>query len=362
MGKLHLVQTHGPATLSPEAAPNGSTPRVDYLRRAADGMNAIAKGHKKQIQSKCQFINTLEVAAVVAEMGGVSLVTPWPFYFRTGENVVGLRFYVGLVDTDFATAADPNVVITISLAADASVVATTTLNNNGRDAPATGWETLRHTNLAIQTLEGLDANTEYYVDIESNDGIRIMYLMAHEVSDAHADDGVAGIVDPTKFLTEGPIYDEHVTDLLDAGDKHWRHGGCHYLTWNPDYWNGGDPVTATTYTNVIDGTSTAYSSATPGVVLAAEHHGHAASSTAGPGVRIAVKAERTAGAGSLSVRLYNGADSIEITGITTGGVGDWYVASQNIPDGIDKWDIQAKVTAGTFDLEAVCVFAYEAGP
>jgi len=349
---LRVPTTHAPASLDPEVAPNGTTPTASYMRRAADGMNSIATNHKKVVQLKCQRFSTLSLTAS----------QPWPFYFRTGENTNSLRIWMGVVDTTSA-GTDPTVTFTVYNATTGASVDAESFHYNGKNGPTIGQphQVLNRTSLITLRLEGLEADTEYYCITGVANGFSLVYLLAVEGADLHADDEVTGVVDPTKFISDGPIYDEHIRDVLDAGDKHWRHGGCHYLTWNHPTANSGS-VFATTYTNVDDGT-TAVAATSLGYTLAASYHGHATTAAAGPGVKIAVKAIRTAGAGSLSVRLYDGTNAIEITGITTGGVGDWYTTTQTIPQTTTKWDVQAKVSAGgtTFDLYAVCVFAYDGG-
>ncbi len=353
MSRLHLPPTHSPGSLAPEAAGNGATPRSSYLRRAADGMNTIATGHKKIITTKVQPLDNLAA-------GDASTFYPWTSYFRTGENTHGVRCMAGLVDTDYVAAVNPRLSLSIYDASDVLVVQKA-LSYNGRTAPSSAGEVMNRTHLATVDLLGLSPNTEYALVPGVVDGCRPLYLLAHEIAPAHADDSVTGIVDPTKFLAGGPIYDEHVQDLLDAGDKHYRHGGCHYLAWNADF--STTPwvtLTATSYTNLADMSSTTYSAATPGFTLAALHHGHSATSTAGPGVKIAVQATRTVGAGTCDVRLFDGTNSIALTGITSGGAGGWYTGTANIPLSTTKWDVQGKVSSGTFEIKSVCVFAYEA--
>lgn len=349
----HLPPTIGPPLLDAEAAPNGATPRASFLRRAADGMNAIAVYSKKVILLRCQRMTSVETTARVF----------WPVYFRTGENTTGLRVRLGLLDTNSGTATDPNVTCTVYDATTGASVVAKTFYYNGRTAPTPGdaYAVLNRTNLVAMELTGLSANTEYVFTTTTADGARVVYDVVHEIGDKHADDAVTGVVDPTKFIVDGPIYDEHVQDLLDAGDKHWRHSASHYLNWHPT--GSGitaNSVAATTYTNVLDGT-TAYAASSLGYVIAAQYHGHALTPSTGHGVKIAVKAIRTAGAGSLSVRLFDGTNSIELTGTTTGGMLDWYTGTAVIPQTTTKWDVQAKVSVGgtTFDLYAVCVFAWE---
>jgi hypothetical protein len=321
-------------------------------------MNTIATYHKKVITTQAQNVANIEVDAIVAEAGGVSLSYPWPFYFRTGENTIGIRFMVGVCDTGFASAANPRLEIAVNLASDGSAVSSGTVSFNGRGSLGSTFQIANRMSLTKIVLGSLSPNTAYYVNLSAIDGARPVYLTVFEVSELHADDSVTGVVDPSKFIEGGPIYDEHVQDLLDAGDKHWRHSGCHYLTWNPSNWNDLS-VTATTYTNVLDGSSTTVTAATPGFTLASQYHGASHTPSAGHGVVIAVKAERTVGSGTLDVKFDDGTNTIALTGITTAGVGEWYTGTGSMPSQIAKWDILAKVSAGTFKLKAVCLYAYE---
>src|SRR3990167_498995 len=177
----HLINPLGPATHDTEnGALNNFTPRAAGLKRLAEGNNTIASYHKKLIKTKCQNIR-----ALVA--GAATTPTPWPFYFRTGENTNALRVHLGMVDTGYASAANPRVVITVTTAAGA-VTDTATVYYNGRDAPATIPGIVDALGKFSPLLTGLSANTAYYVGFEVLGGARMLYMTACEEGPPHADD------------------------------------------------------------------------------------------------------------------------------------------------------------------------------
>jgi len=353
---LHLPSKVHPGAFNFELQnTNGRQPSPVTLRTLADGLNTVALYQTKLLAMRGQWLATYDD-------GGAGGTSVWPFYFRSGEGRRGVRFVLGLIDSS-TSATSPHVDITIRDRSGATV-ASGSVYHNARDSgtPWDGNSVLNRTHLATKDLVGLSADTEYTVEIEAQDYIAIAFMCALEIGAAHADDSINGIVDPSKFVVGGPIYDEHWQDLLDAGSRHWRHSGCHYLSWAGDWGATSLPVASYgSYTNVIDGTSTTVSAATPGVVLASENHHTATTDPAvGSPVKMAVKARRTVGSGSLSVRLNDGTNVISVTGITTGGVDDWYTVTATLPSSLNKWDIQAVVTSGTFELDAVCLFAYSA--
>ena len=357
MGK-HIIVGHSPGRFDTETGfLNDRLAGAGILRRLAEASNTIVAKHKKVVQCRSQDI--FSIAA-----GSGSNHSPWKFYFRTGPNAHGLRLYAGVCDTDYASVSNPRIEFDLR-DTSGSTVDDKTVYYNGRNEHSSPEEVLDRTALFTPLLTGLAANTEYYLTMSVRGGARLVYLTAVEESPPSADDSVAGVTDPSKFVLDAPIYDAQIQDLVDAAIGAWKWNGAHLLTWNPDYVSGSTssidlPVaTYGSYTNVLDATSTTVSANTPGFTLASQYHTRTRNNSTGARVVIAVNATRTVGSGNLAVRLNDGTNQITLSGITTGGTGSWYTGTGVLPSQIAKWDIQALVSAGTFRLEAVCLFHHE---
>jgi hypothetical protein len=131
------------------------------------------------------------------------------------------------------------------------------------------------------------------------------------------------------------------------------------LSWAQD-WDTPVTIDATTLTNVLDLSSTSVTANTPGFSVQLTHHARSGGGGEVP-VRFAVRAVRTAGTGTLTVRLTDGTDYVELTGIATGGIDGWYVVSGFLPADLGKYDLQALVSDGSteFELGAVSLFEWE---
>lgn len=357
----HLPSLTAPLPVAHEAnSNNGQLPSAILAKRIADGVNHLATYQKKVLMCRSQHWGAVG-------LGGAPVVTPWPNYFRTGENTSGVRFYLGILDAYAAgTPTDPYVTVEIKTAAGA-VASTKDVHYNGRNTPAAYYNNTSCMAFKTIDLTGLSANTEYYWTISVVDKARLVYLTALEIPALpHADDTKDGVIDAGKMVGGHPLHDATIADVQAALKLHWRHSGQHLLVWNPDY-DTTFTTTQTTYTNLVDptsittgaGGSTAVSAASPGYVLPLLYHGTTSRSNAIP-VKLAVKATRTAGAGTLSVRVTDGTNDIENTSITTGGTGDWYTTTGTLPGATSKFDVWAAVTSGTFQIDAVSLFEYEA--
>lgn len=327
----------------------GKLPSARAMRRLAEGFNGLGTHQKRVVLHRAQVLGSLVA-------GSGSAVSIWPFYFRTSANTIGLRVWLGLVDTDYASASNPRVQVVVS-DAGAGTPYSDTVYYNGRNPPSNNWEIFQRTTIASALIEGLSADTEYYTNITVSGGARVAWALAYEYANRHADDSVAGIVAAGKFSEEGPIYDADWQDVQEAAKEHWRHSGAHLLSWTPNYnRTGGPTVTAASYTNIIDGSSTTVTANTPGVTLATQYHGTTSRENAIP-VKMAVYATRTVGEAALNLRITDGTNVVTLTGAANGS---WSTVTGTLPGQVAKYDIQAHTTPDTtWRIESVCLWEHE---
>ena len=354
MSKHYVTIAYPPVMNNERFNANGMVPSATLMRNVAKRMNFVACKAKKQVFMKCQTLSAID--------SGQPAEVVWPFAWRTGENSTGLRVVVGMAPTDFAASTAPDLGIVIGAINGATLTTKRFYYNDRAGATVTPDEI----HWVTDTITGLSANSNYRAHCECSQGMRIIALSVVELAVAQADDSVTAVCNSGVFPAEGDIYDSHMADLVEANNELWRHNGSHLLTYTLPYSDLGTVrstaafAAPTTYTNILDATSTSVAATSPGFQLVTQYH-NTTNRTTVP-VAMAVKAERTLGAGSLRVRITDGTNTLEFLGITTSS-DDWFITTGTIPAQAagTKWDLQARVSAaGTeFDIHSVCVWEFE---
>ncbi len=352
---LHIVPQRPNALVHPEVytgGPNEGPGLVSptAFQRIADAFNYVSCRQKKLV-----FWRAQNFRAVTG--GSSAAIYIWPYLFRTGEATTGITVFLGCTKTPFGAASPPRLDITVKKVSDNSTVATATIYHDSASAGAT----VNASEVAHKKafLTGLAANTEYYVEHQTTQGFTVIYMVTVESTNAHADDSVTGVCGVGKFQAQGPIYDEHIQDLVDANNNLWKHNGAHLLSWTCDY---EAQSTGAGYPS-ING-STAYVDVyARDFYLATLYHNTRRRTTAATQVpvKMAILAERASGTGTLDVRLYDGANSIAVTGVGAGSPTLWTLASGNLPAQLANYRLQAKQsnTTTTHRLYGVSLFEYE---
>lgn len=328
---------------------NGMVPSAALMRRLADGFNFVSGRCKKQVFVKAQALDSVSP--------GEAAQIFWCGYFRTGENTTGLRVAAGLGYTDFGFSTSPYMQLTIRDTVPATIISPKwTFGGSGGGATVTPSEIHN----VQDFVTGLSANTEYQWYAEHAQGARLVYLSLTEGESRHSDDTITAVCNPALYPVEGPIYDSHIADLVEANNKLWRHNGAHLISWcSPGDPDDATAFSSTTYKNAIDFASATVTAATPGWNLFTQYH-NTANRTTVP-VKMAIKSERASGAGTLDVKLTDGTNSITITGIGAGSSTTWQTSvAANIPaQGGTKWDLHAKVSSGTHRITGLSLFSFE---
>jgi hypothetical protein len=322
-------------------APNDATPSPTGAAKIAQALNAGSCTMKKLILLKAQNHLALESGGTLGERC-------WPHFFHTGENTTGIVMRYGVVATDAGPSGPQEVVWEIrehsaGTAADALVGSATHMLTAETSSGAIAPNQVSHRTMVIR---GLTANTQYHGLLNTFEGARMVYACVHEQQVRHGDDTVTGVCSPDKFHVEGPIYDEHSADLSDACNKLWRHNRSPLFTWTCDYYEASATVpstNSTSYVNIL-GTSAP-------VYIQTQYKGTRRNPSA-IACKMAVKLVRTAGTGTASVRLYDGTNSMAMTGLAIAtNTPTWFVGDVTISDTPASWEMQALVSAGTTTVE-----------
>lgn len=340
----HAIPYTLPSMFHPERhARNGQLPVGTMLHRLAMSLNTFTGRQGKLIFSRGQHHQ-----AVVA--GSASAEKVYPFFFRTGAARTGLEVIVGLANTDLGTAAQPNVTIDVRRQSDGASASAETVYSNGR--ASTSFVGPSDIDERLIRLTGLAPNTEYYVETTVSDGCRVVYMSAAEQQLRHLDDSVEGVVDPSPFIEGGDITDEAIARLITTANALRKQSAAHLLSWCPDYLESAGPTTtSTSYVNMLTGT--------PKITLPVTYHGTEMRSQIP--VTIAARVDQITGSGATAdVRLWDGTNEIAVTGMLDAGAPKWFSANAVIPAGSAQWDVQMRVSGGTWRLFGVSLFEYEA--
>ena len=351
MSKHLVLPTRLPMLPRERWANNGRSPSAGMFSSIAHHLNQVSGRQKKQFLTAIQPLNAVSA-------GSSAAVIVWPTRFITGENCTSIRVSAGIALTDYGAVSTPMLTILVKSTAGATV-ATKDVAYHGKTTGTTvAPDEINHGSVII---DGLTANTEYYLENQVVNGMRLVYMVAVELALYYADDTVTAVCNPVNFMAEGPIYNTQINDVADAANKLWRHNGKHLFTFTQPYDESSAATsTSTTYTNVIDGSSTTVTAASPGFSLYTTYDGTYARANAIP-VKMAIYTQRTSGSGTLSVRINDGTSTIAITGITS--TQQWSTVTSTIAaQAGTKWDIQAANSAGasSWRIYAVSLFEYEA--
>lgn len=347
---VHPVTPITPPLIDDERfATNGMVPNASHMKRLAEGFNFVASRCKKQFFLRCQPLNGVDT-------GSASLEYWWYSTFHAGENTTGITYAVGLAATDLAFTVPPELTIEVRDSAGSSLIASAVLKFSSSGVALAAPDNITQ---AEGRLVGLTPNTTYTTRFILEEGVRLVYASLTESDTRHADDTVTAVCDPGEYTAEGPIYDAHLADLIEANNDLWRHNGAHLINWcaTGDADVSSPTVVATSYTNVLDLSSTAVSSATPGWDVFTIGH-NTINRTTVP-VKMRALVQRITGTGALDLQLTDGTNTLTIAG--SSGAGDqWVEAAGTIPDAKAKWDLHALVSSGSWMIKCMALFEYEA--
>jgi hypothetical protein len=215
----------------------------------------------------------------------------------------------------------------------------------------------------------IDENTWHEIVVVAVDYARPLSFMIYEIGETPAT-AANGVGVDAQVGVGSPILDDQHDDWATSAVNLWQKNSAQLISWAnyPETGGAGPPTrsASATYRNILDSSSTTVSAATPGFVLDLAYHQRVTPSATVP-VVLAVYAEKTAGVGTAAnnkVRLTDGTNSIEVTGINTAG---WYTATGSMAatDGV-KWDAQARTSTvadggadDTIAIYAVSLYQYQ---
>jgi hypothetical protein len=326
------------------ACRNNMVPDAAYVRRLANGLNHVVAFRRKAPLMFCRPMN-----AVPANTSDAA-VTHWHAYITTGYGVNQLAFRMGLMKASSGTlgTTDPYVKWNVG-GTDTDELHYSAIDAAKSDvADEIMWGEIRY---------AVSSNTAYPIYMQAVGRARPLCALVYEIAEIPVDDTNTGVSNPS--ITPGtPILDAQSSDLALNGTELWQQNAAHVFSWTSDIGTASPAITATSYTNILDETSTSHSAATPGVQFDLTYM-NSFSRTTVPCV-LAVRASSAVGtSANNAVRLYDGSTAIA-TVSSIGTSATWYTATANIATGSLKVDIQAQANSGdTVTVDAVTLYQHE---
>lgn len=340
---------------------NGKHPNAELANRINAAANAAALYRSKEVFGIC---------APLFSGNGSFYVNGdlWHFAFHTGPHTTALFARLAM-NVPFASASNSYASVKIYSDASLSTLVASQDFEYG-SAPGGGgspyvWQTL---SAIDKFITGISADTDYYGVISSHNNA---YVLAASIVDcpSFTESGYGGYL-ATNYTTHTPILaidrERPQTLMRDV----WKRGGSKVLNWAVTPGNapaGSDSngtyrsitTTSTTYTNILDRSSTTISAATPGWTLDMRNKDRVSQTS---GVPCVMKCfGRNASGSQTNVVLKNSSGATIATATSSDATNTWFSISFNMPAVLDKYDIQFNTgTAGNRSyLYAICIWEQE---
>jgi hypothetical protein len=282
----------------------------------------------------------------------------WRCAFHTAPFTQHIQVWLLVAKQDNGSASDPYVRCSLYNAAGTSLLAKFErhygASSSTTDIPSEwgfGYFTLQAGGPGTPLVE-VDPDTDYTLLFEDVDYGRI--LSASVVELPYAPDTDNGYPS-TDAGTGTAILDIDRGLIADIGRKVHK-------TWAAQLWNHTSDTDATartfttTYTNLVDGSSTSVSSSTPGATIDLRHRTTIRMAADGVPVKMRVYASST-GADTGTVRLKDSSGTTMLEASITGTTAAWYDAIGYLPASLAKYDLHGGGAASaTVTVYAVSVY------
>lgn len=345
----HSADSIQPRPLSPRRyARNGRLPAGALARQLAEHHNHFLAYRRKNVFAKSLNINRLDTQMP----GGAGVAGHWRGRFWAGVGARRIEAVVGMAKALAGGGPSggglPYVDILVTNP-DSSQVATEAAAYAAVDSGAA--DTLDEFNWAKIVYELPEDNGAYSWVLRAHNHARPFALGLYEVAGSPVDTDAGALA--SDVAATAPIFDEWHEQLTESGLLLLQRNRTHLLSWSQDRDGQHFSTTSTSFANILSGSTTGWSAASPGAQLDLTYH-RTRSANVTP-VQLAVYGSSTGGTGVC--RLYDGTNNITATLGSTPG---WYTATTSIAAGAAKWDIQARhPSGGTVEVHAVSLYELE---
>lgn len=317
-------------------ANNGQVPNSAALAALANGFNSIAARNVRVLWRYWQPFTNMFDQATSPESYLVGA-------FWTGPACEKISILYGVTHSVNAAVNSPSIRTDIGTVASAAWGTTGTEVYFNRATAADARATPSQIYHAKVT-QAVSRDTKYWFNTQVTDRARIAYMVILEEPSRTVDTDWLGIVNPGKFSATGPVYMQDIQDFVEASNELCKKQRPPLVCWNSKD-VGSIDFTTTTWRNVISNGTEAAASTTQGYYVATENHRSRTRATFD--VEYWTIARRVSGANNGEVRFESPALGVvsTITGIT-GASATYYSNTGTLAaQGVDKFDIQARVSA-----------------
>lgn len=332
---------------------NGKHPDVSAFNQMNDHMNQAMIFRTKELFS---ILGDLGSAPGIQATSVVGTRNRWRFAFHLSPYTHALLARVVMFPPSSNYGNDTFAKLKIySDATETTLVSTTEFHYgpgpNGAVSVG-GWQYHR---IVDKFIEGLTADADYFGLFTDETYGR---LQSAAIADMQSmTENYSGYL-PTNFTEQSQILDEYRQNLVTPMPGLWKRAGSKVLNWTANIQSSPQTIAVNTATNILDGTSTTYSSSIPGYTLVMTGKNRL-SQTGVPCVVKAFMSCTSASNGVVHLRDSTGAIVATCTNTLGAGVTGWIASSVvNLTSG--KYYLTHQTAAGTLSTYAVSIYEYEA--
>ena len=333
---------------------NGYPPSAQYWNQLNEATNQAALYRAKQV---FHATGRVGIGGAGIESSTASGRNRWRFAFTTGPYTTRLMAMAALAppDSGFGVASAGRLRI-YSDATESTTVDTAWFYygaNPGGTSASTGWQ---HVRVQLLPIEGLTANTAYYGLWDDQVYGRLISATVFELPSLT--EGISGYL-PQSLNADSEVLDVYRENVATVQKAIWKQQGSHLICWTVNVQSSPFTIASATPTNLVDGTSTTYSSSIPGFTLDMQYRDRL-SQTSGVPVTLKVCASQSSGAtGRVYLKDSTGATVLSITDGWTASAA-WQSTTGYLPATEDKYYLVAdNNSGGTLSVYAVSLYEYE---
>lgn len=202
-------------------------------------------------------------------------------------------------------------------------------------------------------IDGVPKDTPLFGLIEDIDGSRMISVCVFE--DAEICDTANGYFSASGYSVGSPIYDADRSGVMVALTEAWKNNAAQCFNWHVDVASSPRSRTSSTHVNVLDDSSTTFTSAIPGWTLDMQYKETLSSG----GVPITFKAWASQASGTGSIRLVDSAGATIVQLSPNSSTPQWWSGTAVIPATEARYFIMyAGDNTNAITLVAASVYEY----
>lgn len=336
MGSVNISPLLAPRIQAQAYARNGQVAPAIALADVAAAVNQCAALCGKEL-----FTAGGDIAHVISSQGA-GPYTQLRGRIHTGPFCDKIRWYLTLARPDHGTVGASYAVMELQNTSGSALATGTAYWGRGTDTGLPdSWGTFAGDVDAA-------ADTDYLLEFKLYNDARIANVLVHELALA-ADTANGYIAPPTNLMLD----DVRGASRL-ALYNLYRRAGAVVLSWT-----GALSNATNTDTNVVDGSSTTVTAATPGFTLDMSYKARQRDATAGVNCTIFVYGSLSTGSGG-AVRIKDSTGAILATVTGFSATPGWKTQTLALPATLAKYDLTAAAAiASTISISAIAVLEHE---